>query len=189
MLELDAEGLAVLDGDGAVLADDLHGLGDLLADFGIAGGNGADVGDLFLGFDVDRVVLDLGNDGVDALLHAAADAERVRAGDHVAQAFGDDGVGEQGCGRGAVARFIVGLHSGFAHKLGAHVFDRSLELDFLGNRHAVVGDERSAIGLFEGDVAALGAKGDLNGVGELLHAGGELAASVGIELYIFSHAS
>ena len=47
-LELHAEGVRLLDRDHAVLADLVDGLGDLLADLGVGGGDGADVGDLLL---------------------------------------------------------------------------------------------------------------------------------------------
>ncbi len=50
-VDVDAEGLGILDGDDAVLAHDLHGVGDLLADLGVAGGDGADVRDLLVGVD------------------------------------------------------------------------------------------------------------------------------------------
>ena len=80
--------------------------------------------------------------------------EGVSAGGDVLQALGDDDVGEQRGGGGAVTRDVVGLDGGLANELGAHVLDRILELDFLGDRDAVVGDERSAEGLLEGDVAA-----------------------------------
>ena len=48
-VDVDAEGLRLLDGDDAVLADDVHGLGDLVADLVVGGRDGADVRDLVLG--------------------------------------------------------------------------------------------------------------------------------------------
>ena len=53
-LELHAEGVRLLDGDDAVLADLVDGLGDLLADLGVGRRDGADVGDLVLRVDVLR---------------------------------------------------------------------------------------------------------------------------------------
>ena len=53
-------GLGLLDGDDAVLADLLHGVGDLLADLDVVvGGDGGDVGDLVLLLDLLGVLLDL----------------------------------------------------------------------------------------------------------------------------------
>ena len=51
-VHLHAEGLALLDGDDAVLADLVDGLGDHLADLGVGRGDGGDLGDLLLVVDV-----------------------------------------------------------------------------------------------------------------------------------------
>ncbi len=48
------------------------------------------------------------------------------------------------------------------------MFKRVLELDFLGDGHAVVGDERSAEFLIQHDVAATRPQGDFNGIGQLV---------------------
>ena len=56
------------------------------------------------------------------------------------------------------------------HELRAHVLKRILQLDLLGDGHAVVGDQRSAELLVQHDVAALGAKGDLHGIGQRIDA-------------------
>ena len=115
--------------------------------------------------------LDVVDDGLDGLLDAALDGERVGAGGHVAQALAHDDLGEQRGGGGAVTGDVVGLGGDFLDELGAHVLERVLELDLLGDGHAVVGDGRRAELLLEHDVAALGAERDLDGVGELVHAG------------------
>ena len=52
----------------------------------------------------------------------------------------------------------------------AHVLERIVELNLLGDGHAVVGDQRSAELLVENDVAALGAEGDLHGIGQSIDA-------------------
>ena len=51
-LEVQAEGVGLLDGDDAFLADLVHRLGDDLADGGVAGGDRRGGGDLLLGLDV-----------------------------------------------------------------------------------------------------------------------------------------
>ena len=142
---------------------------------------------LLLGGHRGGVGLDGGHDGVGGLLDAAADAERVGAGGHVLQALGDDDVGEKCGGSGAVAGHVVGLHGHLAHQLGAHVLDRVLQLDFLSDGHAIVGDERSAVGLLQGHVAALGAERHLDGIGQLGDARGQAGAGIGIELDFLSH--
>ena len=83
----------------------------------------------------------------------------------------DDGLRQQGSGGGAVAGDIVGLGSDFADELRAHVLERILKLDVLGDRHAVIGDQRRAELLAQNNVAALRAQGDLYGIGELVDAG------------------
>ena len=83
----------------------------------------------------------------------------------------DDGLREQRCGGGAVAGCIVCLSRNLADELRAHVLERILQLHVLGDGHAVVGDERSAVLLAEHNVAALRAEGDLYGIGELIDAG------------------
>ena len=110
--------------------------------------------------------LDLGDHGRDALLDAALEQHRVGAGGHVLQALGDDRLGQHGGGGGAVAGDVVGLGGGFLQQLGAHVLEGILQLDLLGDGDAVVGDGGRAELLVEGDVAALGAEGDLDGVGQ-----------------------
>ena len=58
------------------------------------------------------------------------------------------------------------------------------ELDVLGDRDAVLGDARGAIRLGEDHVAALGAEGDANGVGEGVHALRAITR-VGLESQLF----
>ena len=58
-------GLGLLDGDDAVGADLLHGLGDQLADELVAAGNGADAGDVVRAVDL----LGVGLDGGDSSLN------------------------------------------------------------------------------------------------------------------------
>jgi hypothetical protein len=78
----------------------------------------------------------------------------------------DHGLGQQGGGGGAVAGHVVGLGGDFLYQLRAHVLKRVLQLDLLGDGNAVVGDERGAVLFVQNHVAALGAQGDLYGVGQ-----------------------
>jgi hypothetical protein len=81
---------------------------------------------------------------------------------------------------------VVGLRGHFAHHLGAHVLELVVQLDFLGDRHAVLGDARRAEALVDHDVAALGAQRDLHGVGQDVHAADHALARIGAELDVFS---
>ena len=183
----DVERLGILDGDDAVLAHDLHGLGDLLADLGVTSRDGADGSDLLLGLDRLGLGLHLGDGGVDGLVDAATDGQRVGAGGDVAQTVVDDSLSEQGCGGSAVTHGVVGLGGDLLHQLSAHVLDVVLELDLLGDGNAVVGDGRGTERALQSDVAALGAHGDGNGVGQSVDALGELSAGIGVERNVLCH--
>ena len=152
------------------MGDLLHGLGDQLADGLVAGGDSADAGDVIAAVDLLAVGLD-GLDGGggslgDALLHDHG----VGTGSQVLQALADDGLSQQGGGGGAVAGHVIGLGGDFLHQLSAHVLKGIVQLDFLGDGHAVVGDEGGAELLRQHHVAALGAHGDLHSIGQLVDA-------------------
>ena len=93
----------------------------------------------------------------------------------------DQGLGEHGGGGGAVTGDVVGLGRDRLGQLRAEVLERVVELDLAGDGHAVVGDRRGAEGLGEHDVAALGAEGHLDGVGQLVDAALERAAGFLVE--------
>ena len=183
----DIESLGILDGDDAVLAHDVHGVGDLVADLGVTSGDGADGSDLLLGLDRLGEVLHLGHGGVDGLVDTATDGQRVGAGGDVLETVVHNGLGQQRGGGGAVTHGVVGLGGDLLDQLGAHVLDVVLELDLLGDGNAVVGDHGSAEGALQGDIAALGAHGDGHGVGQGVDALGELGTSVGVERDVLSH--
>ena len=80
----------------------------------------------------------------DGLLDAALDVHRVGAGGDVLDALAVDRLGEHGGGGGAVTGDVGGLGRDLAHHLGAHVLERVLELDLLGDGDAVLGDGRAS---------------------------------------------
>src|SRR5665648_529430 len=106
-----------------------------------------------------------------------------------AQARAHDGLGEQGSGGGAVTGDVVGLGGDFLEELGALVLEDVLELDLTGDGHAVVGDGGGAELLVEHHIAALGAEGDLYGVGERVDATLQGAPGLVGILQFFSHAT
>ena len=178
--------LALLDRDDALVADPLHGLGELGADLGVAvGGDGADLGDLVVRRDLLRLALQLLDDGGDGEVDAALEIHRVGAGGNRLGAFLDDRLGENGGGGGAVAGEVGGLGGDLAHHLRAHVLELVLELDLLGDGDAVLGDAGSAERFLEHDVAALGAERDLDGVGENVDAAQHALARVLSKLDVF----
>ena len=127
------------------------------------GGDGGDLLDFFLVLDLLGDLGEVLDGGFDGLLDAALDADRVRAGGDVLQAFAIDRFGEHGGGGGAVAGGVAGLAGDFAHHLGAHVFVGIFQFDFLGDGHAVLGDGRGAEFFVEDDVAAFGAERGVDG--------------------------
>ena len=83
----------------------------------------------------------------------------------------DHGLSQQGSGGGAVTGHIVGLGGHLAHQLCAHVLKRVVQLDLLGDGHAVVGDQGRTERLIQHHVAALGTQRDLYGIGQLIDTG------------------
>jgi hypothetical protein len=163
--------LGLLDRDRAVLADLLHRLGDDAADRRVGvGRDRRDLLDLLVVLDRLRHLLELADDRLDGAVDAALDRDRGRARGHVLEALAVDRLGQHG-GRGrAVAGDVRGLRGDLADHLGAHVLVRALELDLLGHGDAVLGHGGRAPLLVDHDVAAAGAEGDLDGLGEHLDA-------------------
>ena len=107
---------------------------------------------------------------IDGLLDAALEGHRVGAGGDVLHAALDHGAREHRGRGGAVTGDVVRLGGDLLGELGAHVLPRVLQLDLLGDRHAVVRDRGSAPLLVEHHVLALGPERDGDGVGELVDA-------------------
>ena len=91
-------------------------------------------------------------------------------GGDVLGALAVDGLGQDRRRGGAVAGHVGRLARDLLHHLGAHVLQGVLELDLLGHRHPVLGDERRAELLVQDDVAAPGAERDLDRVGQAVDA-------------------
>ena len=181
-LELEAEGLALLDVHDAVLADLLDRVGDDIADLAVARRDGGDTGDVLLARDLLRLRLDVGHDGLDRALDAALEAHRVGTGRDVLEALADDRLGKHRGGRRAVACNVVGRRGDLADELGALVLERILDLDLTSDGDAVVRDRRCTELLVEDDVAALRAERHLDSVGEDIDAALERAARILVEL-------
>src|SRR5262249_48900603 len=188
-LELEAEGVALLDGDDAFLADLVHRLGDDVADRGVAGRDGRGRGDLLLGLDVlgqlGELLAHRGDGGLDAPLAG----HRVRAGRDVAQTFTDQRLGEHGRRRRAVTGHVVGLLGDLLDQLSADLLVRVVELDLLGDAHTIVGDGGGAPLLLEDDVAAPRAQRHLHGIGKDVHAPLETAARFLVERDNLGHSA
>ena len=97
--------------------------------------------------------------GLDGLGDAALDGHRIGAGGDVLRAFAVDGLGQHRGRRGAVAGDVRRLARHFLDHLGADVLERVLQLDFLRDGDAVLGDRRRPEFRVEDDVASLRARG------------------------------
>ena len=167
-LEVGLQALALFDGDHAVLADLFHGVGQDVADLGIAvGGHRADLGDRLLRLALDRHFLELADDVLDGLVHPALHLDRVDAGDDRPLAFVVDGLGENRGGGRAVTGDVGRLAGDFANHAGAHVLELVRELDFSSDGHAVLGDGRRAEAFLNNHIAAARAERDANRLGPI----------------------
>src|SRR5690606_31954539 len=151
---------AFFNGDHAFFTDLFHGFGNDGAD-GIVGvgGDGANLSD---GLEIGTwlgLVLQLSNDGDGRLVDTALEVHGVHAGSNGLQAFVDDRLSQNGSSGGAVASVIVGTGGNVLDQLRAHVLETVLQLDFLGNGNAILGDGRSAEALLDDDVTAFRAEG------------------------------
>ena len=173
------------------LADLLHRLGKLLADLLVAvGADRADVLDLLRILGLLRHLLQRLDHGLDRLIDAALDLHRVVArGDELA-ALAVDRLRENGRRRRAVAGDVARLRGDFADHLGAHVLESVLELDFLRDRDAVLGDGRRAEALLDDDVPTLRAERDLDRIRQRVDASeDQVACLFGIDDFLGCHDS
>ena len=147
---------------------------------------GADLGDFLAGGGGLGDLLQLRDHAFHGLVDAALQVHRVHAGGDELHAFLHDGLGQHGGGRGAVTGHVRGLGRHFLDHLGAHVLELVLQFDFLGDRHAVLGDGGGAERALEHDVAALGAEGHFDRVGQNVHARHDAVAGGIMKLDVFS---
>src|SRR6185436_16495783 len=120
------------------------------------------------------------------LVDAALQVHRVHAGGHVLHAFAHDRLGQHGGGGGAVTGDVAGLGGDFLDHLRAHVLELVLQFDFLGHGHTVLGHGGGAERALQHDIATLGAEGDLDGVGEDVHAFNHAGARFAAENNVFN---
>ena len=185
-VEFGSERLRLLDGDDTLVANLLHGLGQHSADLRVAiGRDGPDLGDLVVGRDLLRTLLDVADDGIDCHIDSAPEVHWVHPGGHRFDAFAHHGMGENVRRRGSVAGDRARLAGHLAHHLRAHVFELVAEFDLLGDSDAVLGDPRCAPALVQQDVAALGSQGHPDRAGEYVDAAQHALTRIGAEPNIF----
>ena len=179
-------GLGFFNRDDAFIADLLHGVGDHLADFLFAVcRDRAYLGNFFRSLDLLGLLDEVLDDFVNREVDAALQVHRVHAGSNCLGAFANDGLGKNGSSRGAVTGDIVGLGRNFTKHLRAHVLELVFQFDFLGNGNAILGDARCAKRLFDDDVAAFRAEGNLHRIGEDVDAAQHAVARIEAKFYFF----
>ena len=166
-----AHGFGFLNGNDAVFADLVHGFGNQVADGGVVvRGNGADLPDLFLVLTGLAELLQFSGGRFNGFLDSAFQFHGIRAGAEVLHAFAENGLGQHRGGCGAVTGHVAGFAGHFLDQLGSHILVGVLEIDFLGDGHAVLGDRGGAEFLVQNGVPAFGAQRGLDGIGQLVHA-------------------
>src|SRR4029079_4150269 len=122
-LEVEAERLTLLDVHDAVLADLLDRVRDHVADLALTRRDGGDPGDVLLAGDLDRLLLEVGDDGLDGRLDATLEPRLVGSCAAVLEALPDDRVCEHGRRRRAVTGDVVGRRGDLADELRALVLE------------------------------------------------------------------
>ena len=113
----------------------------------------------------DRVYCRLGR-----FLHALSQNNRVCACCQILDARIHHSLRQYGRCGGPVTCNVVGLGRHFLDKLCAHIFKRIRKLNLFRDGHAVVCDERRAVGFIQNYVSAFRSKGHPYGVRQLIYA-------------------
>ena len=164
--QLGGQGAGFLHRDHAIHTHGVHGLGDHGAHFLVAAGtDGGHLADRLAGHGLGPLSNRLHQLG-HGLVHPAAQAHRIGAGRDVAQAFAGHGLGEHRGSGGAITGLVLGFGRHLQEQLGADVFEGIFEFNLAGNCDPVVDHIGGAEFLFQHHIAALGAEGDLDRIGE-----------------------
>ena len=161
LLAVGRQALAFLDGDHSILADLIHGVGEDLADLGVAvRGDGADLGDGLGRAATGGHLAEVFDNVFDRLVHALFHLDRADSGDDGLETFVVDGFGHDRRGRGAVTGDVGRLAGDFLDHPSTHVLELVTQLDLSSHRDAVLGHRRRSETLFQNHVAAAWPQGD-----------------------------
>ena len=185
-LELCLEALALLDRDHAFVADRLHCFGDFGANFRVAvRRDGADLCDLVVRRDLLGLCLQLVDHGRNREVNAAPRSIGLApAATDLAPSLMIC-MGQNSCGRRAVAGYFRRLGGHLLEHLRAHVLELVFEFDLLCDRHAILGNARRAIRFIDDNVATLGAECHLHCIGENVDTAQHPIARVLAEFNVF----
>ena len=184
-LELRLRRLRLLDGDDALVADLLHGVGHQVADRRVVvGGDRGDLRLLQTALDRPRLLAEGLHHPARTAIEPVLEIDGAGPGHHVAQALAEDGVGQHGGRAGAVTDGFPGALGSLTDHLGAEVLGGVLQLHLLRDGHAVVADDGHAEALLDEDTLGLRPQGHANGVGQRRHPAQDLLASVHPEQHL-----
>lgn len=99
-------------------------------------------------------------------VHAVASDRSGSGPPPVLHAFLNRRLGQHGGGGGAVTGHVGGLGSALLDQLRPHVFELVAQFNFLGDRYAILGDQRGPVRPLKNNIASLGTKRDLDRVGQ-----------------------
>ena len=133
----------------------------------IVGGNRGNIDDLVALGDIDRLrnSSQFFDNFADCFLDSTIDGVRVGAGCDIFEAFPVDRLSEYRCGGRAVAGHAAGLGGSFLDHLGAEIFVLVVQVNFVGDGHAVFGDTGRAPALINNCIAAAGTQRGFHRVG------------------------
>ena len=176
-----------LNGDNTFVANFFHGFSDHVADFTVTVSRDVtNLCDFVTASNFTCTARNRFDHFVGRKVDTALKVHRVHAGSNRLVAFTNDGLCQNGCGRGAVTSQIGGFRRDFANHLCAHVFELVGQFDFFGDRNTVLGYARCTEGLFDNNVTAFRAKRYLDSVCQDVDATQHFSACIGGKFYVFS---
>ena len=105
-----------------------------------------------------------------SLVHATNQGVCVHTGRQLSQTSFKQGLGQHGCGGGAISCIFAGLGGGFANHASAEILDLVGQFDLFRDCDTILGDGRAAPRFVQNSVSPSRAKGALDGGGQLLNA-------------------
>jgi hypothetical protein len=117
--------------------------------------------------------------GLGRAIQASFQINGTGASHHVADAIGKNRMGQHGRGAGAVAHSIASALRCLPQHPGAEILLRVLQIEFLGDRHAVVADDRRSPALLDQHRLGFRSKRDAYRVAEHGRASQDLLAGRG----------
>ena len=170
-------------------ADLLERVGHDLADARVVvSGDRRDLHALLVVGDRPRELFQARDDGMERAIEAALQIDRARAGGDIPHALGKDRRGQQRGGRRAIADHVAGAFGRLANHLRAEVLLVVLQLELLGDRHAVVADDRATPFLLDEHALRFRAQRHAHGIGQRHRAVQDFFARRGLdEQMLMSH--